>query len=79
MNLITPEQIARIYALTDGLGLHRNAVIVPLRGREGGLEMIMPDGRVLIRPTPGDAFEGWFEGLPQRLDGLDLTRPLNLQ
>jgi len=82
MELLTPEQIADIYALTDDLGLHRNAVIVPLRARETdqeGLEMIMPDGRVLIRPPGGDRFPPWMEGLRSRLEGLNLDRPLNLQ
>lgn len=82
MELLTPEQIAEIYTLTDDLGLHRNAVIVPLRARDKeqeGLEMIMPDGRVLIRPPGGPRFAGWFEGLQNRLEALDLDRPLNLQ
>ncbi len=79
MDLLTPEQIGRIYEVTDDLDLHRNAVIVPLRGRPEGLEMIMPDGRVLLRPPAGEPFDGWFAGLQVRLEALDLSRPLSLQ
>lgn len=74
MDILTREQIARIYELTDNLSLHRNAVIVPLGADKDGLEMIMPDGRLLVTGPHGEAFDPWFEGLPARLKELDLAR-----
>jgi len=74
MDLLTTDQIDSIYSVTDGLLLHRNAVIVPLRGKDEGLEHVMPDGRVLIRGPSGDTFEDWFRGLEDRLKALELGR-----
>jgi len=74
MNILTREQIAQIYEVTDNLALHRNAVIVPLGADKQGLEMIMPDGRLLVTGPHGEAFGPWFEGLRLRLKELDLAR-----
>jgi hypothetical protein len=75
-DVLTETQVRRVYALTDDLKLHRDWVVVPLRGSEQGLEMLLPDGKLLIRPAAGSGFEGWFNGLKARLEGLDLNRPL---
>jgi hypothetical protein len=72
--LVTPEQIERIYQLTDTFSLKRDAVVVPLVGRGEGMEMILPDGKLLVRPPPNPNFEPWFVGLAGRLVQLDLSR-----
>ena len=77
MDILTREQIGRIYDLTDNLSLHRNAVIVPLGSHKEGLEMIMPDGRLLVRGPHGQAFDSWYNGLHGRLKELDLARARN--
>ena len=74
MEMLTPHQIDRIYAITDGLALHRNAVIVPLKARESGFERIMPDGRLLIIGPGNVDFEDWFDGLNERVTRMDLGR-----
>jgi len=74
VELLTPEQIARIYAVTDSLYLDRNLVIIPLQAKEGGKEMVMPDGKILVRGPTGPAFEEWIQGLKERLQALDLGR-----
>jgi hypothetical protein len=74
MDILTPEQIARIYAVTDALDLNRNFVVVPLATKVGGLEMILPDGKLLVRGPPAGAFEAWFAGLRERLMGLEIAR-----
>jgi hypothetical protein len=58
--------------VTDGLELHRDWVVVPLNAAEEGLELVMPDGKVLIRAPGGTAFEPWLKDLPRRLAALDL-------
>jgi hypothetical protein len=37
-------------------------------------EMVLPDGRILLRPPGGGAFEGWLRGLQRRLAGIGLSR-----
>lgn len=71
---VTPEQIERIHQVTDTFGLFRDAVVVPLVGRDPGMEQILPDGKLLIRPPSGKAFEAWYGGLADRLADLDLRR-----
>jgi hypothetical protein len=74
VELLTPDQVARIYAVTDSLYLDRNLVIIPLQAKADGLEMVMPDGKILVRGPTGPAFEGWITGLKERLQALDLGR-----
>ncbi len=75
-SVLTEAQVARIYDLTDSLLLNRDWVVVPLVGSADGLEMLMPDGKVLIRPAGGAKFDAWFAGLEARLASLDLSRAL---
>ena len=75
-DVLTAEQIEKVYRVTDGLLLNRDWVVVPLRGHAQGLEMAMPDGKLLIRPAYGPAFEGWYQDLRERLESLDLDRAL---
>jgi hypothetical protein len=78
MDVLKKEQITQIYEVTDGLYLHRNAVIVPLMAKPDGLELIMPDGRVLIR-APVASFNSWLSGLKSRLEALPLQRARTMQ
>ncbi|HVE38673.1 MAG TPA: hypothetical protein VNM14_02215 [Planctomycetota bacterium] len=74
MEILTAEQIERIYRVTDQLGLSRDWVVVPLNAAESGVELVHPDGKLLIRPPRGEAFEAWLGGLSERLQALDLGR-----
>jgi hypothetical protein len=74
--VLTESQVRKVYELTDGLLLNRDWVVVPLVGSPQGVEMLMPDGKVLIRPAGGDRFDSWFADLGTRLESLDLSRAL---
>lgn len=74
--VLTEAQVAKVYELTDGLLLNRDWVVVPLVGSQNGIEMLMPDGKVLIRPPGGAQFDAWFAGLKTRLESLDISRAL---
>ena len=76
MHVLSEAQVRKVYELTDALMLNPDWVVVPLVGAPQGMEMLMPDGKVLIRPAGGDAFDAWFSGLKTRLDSLDLSRAL---
>lgn len=74
--VLTEAQVSKVYELTDGLLLNRDWVVVPLVGSVDGIEMLMPDGKILIRPAGASKFDGWFAGLKIRLESLDLSRAL---
>ena len=74
MDLITATDIGRIHGVTDQMRLHRDWVIVPLGCAEQPVEIVMPDGKLLLRPPGGDRFEPWIDGLQARLSALDLSR-----
>jgi hypothetical protein len=76
MQVLSEEQVSKVYALTDSMLLNRDWVVVPLSGHPTGLELILPDGKLLLRPPAGAAFDGWLAGLRGRLDLLDLDRAL---
>jgi hypothetical protein len=76
MEVLTAEQVERVYRLTDSLLLHRDWVVVPLGAHPVGLEMELPDGKVLVRPPGGPAFDPWLAGLGDRLRALNLDRAL---
>ncbi|HEX7897203.1 MAG TPA: hypothetical protein VF950_05560 [Planctomycetota bacterium] len=74
--ILSADRIERIYRLTDGLLLNRDWVVVPLKGSEDGIAMVLPDGKLLIRPPSGPGFDSWLMGLKERLEILDLDRAL---
>jgi hypothetical protein len=74
MDILTEGQVRRLFEVTDGFRLDRDQVVVPLAGREKGMEMVLPDGKLLVGAPGGAAFEPWLAGLKARLERLDLSR-----
>ena len=67
-----PKEIGRILALTDGMNLHREAVMIPLAPEGSGTVRIDGNRLVIRRPEEGD-FEAWLATLPASIEALDLT------
>jgi len=74
MEILTAEQVERIYRVVDRLSIHRDWVVVPLNAAEEGAELMQPDGKILLRPPGGEKFEPWLAQLPEQLQHLDLGR-----
>ena len=72
--LLSAKDVERIYRRTDELELHRDWVVVPLNCAEEGREIVLPDGKILIRAPGGNAFEPWLEELQTRLAEIGLSR-----
>lgn len=72
--ILTPAQIDRVHEVTDTFMLNRDAVVIPLVASDSPEELILPDGKLLIRPPAGKAFKKWLVGLGDRLDLLPLQR-----
>ncbi len=74
MESVGPPEIMRILAVTDTIGLHREAVAVPLWTRGAGSLRVTAGGRLEITaPAEGD-FEAWLAKLPEALAAMDLSR-----
>jgi hypothetical protein len=72
MDAVGPPEIMRILAVTDALGFHREAVVVPLWTKGKG-EIIVRGQRLQISaPAEGD-FEAWLSALPLTLGSMDLS------
>ena len=67
-----PKEIGRILAVTDGMNLHREAVMIPLAPEGPGTVRIDGNRLVIRRPEEGD-FETWIATLPASIQALDLT------
>ena len=74
MDVLSPDQVERVYQATDALLLHRDWVVVPLDAVAHPVELVMPDGKLLIHAPGGPAFDAWLADLPRRLQDLDLRR-----
>jgi hypothetical protein len=68
-----PQEMRRILAVTDALGLHRESVRIPLTPRGGGGLRVTGAFQVEIVVPAGADFETWVAELPERLRSLDLA------
>ena len=59
---VTLQEIHRIFEITDRLGIHREAVVIPLGRRVPGRVRKTPAGKFEIVVDGGD-FEPWLSGL----------------
>lgn len=64
LEAVTIREIQRILEVTDGLGIHREMVVIPLRPRHPGRVRALPAGRLEIVVESEGAFEEWLAGLP---------------
>ena len=56
-------EINRIFEVTDRLGIHREALVIPLAPRHPGRVRKRPDGKIeIVVESEGD-FEAWAAGL----------------
>ena len=60
---VTLREIERIFAVTDPLGISREALAIPLMPRPGGRVRRMPDGKIEIVVDAED-FDGFLGRLP---------------
>jgi hypothetical protein len=62
----------RILAVTDALGFHREAVVVPLWTKGKG-EVLVRGQRLQISAPAEGHFEAWLGALPSVLASMDLS------
>ena len=72
MDAVGPPEIFRILAVTDALGFHREAVVVPLWTKGKGEILVRGAKLQISAPAEGD-FEAWLAALPTTLTSMDLS------
>ena len=60
---VTLREIQRIFEITDPLGVHREALVIPLGARHPGRIRKMPNGKIEIVVDSDVDFDEWLSGL----------------
>ena len=63
LDAVGMNEINKIFSVTDAMGIHREAVVIPL-GTGVGRVRRMPSGKLEIIVDAETPFEQWVEGLP---------------
>ena len=67
LHAVSFQQISRILELTDGLGLNREWVEIPLSPEMPGVVRKLPNGKLEIVVDAGQPFEEWLGTLEQHI------------
>ena len=67
LNEVTIREIEAIFAVTDAMGISREALVIPLLPRHPGRVRRMPGSKIeIVVESEGD-FEEWLAGLEGQL------------
>lgn len=64
---VTFQEIQRIFEVTDRLGIHREALVIPLAPRRPGAVRRTPKGKLEIVVDAEADFEAWLSGLEEQI------------
>ena len=64
---VTFREIQRIFEITDRLGIHREALMIPLAPRHPGRVRRTPAGKLEIVVDAQADFEAWLLGLEEQI------------
>ena len=65
LEVVTMKEIDAIFAVTDGLGIHREKLVIPLGPATPGRVRVLPSGKLEIVVDAGTPIEEWVKQLPQ--------------
>jgi hypothetical protein len=66
LDAVGMNEINRIFAVTDGMGIHRETLVIPL-GTGTGRVRRTPAGKIEIIVDAETPFEQWIQGLPDMI------------
>jgi hypothetical protein len=67
LKVVTLKEIERIFAITDALGISREALVIPLRPESPGRVRRLAQGKFEIIVERDADFEQWLSGLQNQL------------
>jgi hypothetical protein len=65
LEAVTMKEINAIFAVTDGLGLSREALVIPLGPATPGRVRKLPSGKIEIVVDAARPLEEWVKELPR--------------
>ena len=65
LDVVTMKEIDAIFEVTDGLGIHREMLIIPLGPGSPGRVRRMPSGKLEIVVDAERPIEEWVKELPR--------------
>jgi hypothetical protein len=70
LKAVTLTEIERIFAVTDALGISREAIVIPLRTESPGRMSVRKDGKLEIVVDRDAEFEQWLSRLEPEICSL---------
>ena len=67
LEAVTLREIQRIFDITDGMGIHREQLVIPLAPRHPGRVRKMPNGKLEIVVEKEDDLEAWLATLEEQI------------
>jgi hypothetical protein len=67
LDAVGMEEINRIFALTDRMGINRESLVIPLGTGKGRVRKL-PSGKLEIIVDAETPIDEWLEGLPELID-----------
>jgi hypothetical protein len=65
LEIVTMKEIEQIFAVTDALGIHREALVIPLGPASPGRVRRLPNGKLEITVDAEVPVEEWVKRLPE--------------
>ncbi len=65
LEVVTMKEIDAIFAVTDGLGIHREQLVIPLGPASPGRVRRLPNGKLEISVDAERPIEAWVTELPR--------------
>jgi hypothetical protein len=65
LEVVTMKEIDAIFAVTDALGIHREALVIPLGPATPGRVRRLPSGKLEIVVDAQTPIETWVKELPR--------------
>jgi hypothetical protein len=64
LEVVTMKEIDAIFEVTDGLGVHRESLVIPLGPASPGRVRRLPNGKLEITVDADRSIEDWVKELP---------------
>ena len=64
LEAVTMKEIEKIFAVTDAMGIHREALVIPLGPASPGRVRKLPSGKIEITVDAQLPLDEWLKGLP---------------
>ena len=64
LEVVTMKEIDAIFEVTDGLGIHREMLVIPLGPESPGRVRRMPNGKLEIVVEAARPLDEWLRDLP---------------